>query len=685
MFAKKNNDFTNRPPVVDHTPNMSVRAAVTAVEERKQEPSPVSPTTSDRAVSASGDTAGAKLTDASNKLNRKPSSSDKSGPGPSNKVQSNKKPLSSQIAGAYSNVASTSYPNGPFDENSNIAVQNIDKTSTGQGTSQLSSTCRGTDKPPVCYTSAKDNNNARPSCPGDEADSESISNLHAVTTLLSKGSSSSSFPGERERCDGDDGTTGICTGYTEHQRSTGMLDDKVVLQALERDNDAPHNNSITIETGHLDDDASASVLSSHITPMVVERRTSNSPDDASGVLTKEHASIADEKVKHELMFNEKELHARLERLEQEPESTNTRRREDDSEEDNEVDKDVKRMRKEVCAQFYPVSPPVEGVSGVQEQRKNDGVETGVEGVSGDNKHSVVFEKTVSHSSMSDRCTTIQIEEKQMKWDPAVDTSGKDATRKKMTASSFGVLARAVSRFHMKRGTQGSAKPGKKDEDVSKRAVSNSIVLQTTNPGKEGADIGKTSDAACKDASIDRCDIPIIVDSANVFTTNATTSISVSTSTTSPSIGEDDQTQITATATGNDFESLLPRSSQMKAEICKVDNDYGKRATWPHPVGKDLDGRTDSDDSSLFGSTTTKCQVTFTWAHTRAKRVCISGSFNDWATDQAMDAVDDVFEIDLSLAQGKHLYKFIVDGQWFYDITKESEYDEDRNVNNVLYL
>jgi type 1 glutamine amidotransferase len=48
----------------------------------------------------------------------------------------------------------------------------------------------------------------------------------------------------------------------------------------------------------------------------------------------------------------------------------------------------------------------------------------------------------------------------------------------------------------------------------------------------------------------------------------------------------------------------------------------------------------------------------------ANEVLISGSFNDWSTSGfAMTRVRDGWEIDLRLAPGKYLYKFIVDGRW----------------------
>lgn len=77
-------------------------------------------------------------------------------------------------------------------------------------------------------------------------------------------------------------------------------------------------------------------------------------------------------------------------------------------------------------------------------------------------------------------------------------------------------------------------------------------------------------------------------------------------------------------------------------------------------------------------------ISFLWGHTKACEVYLSGSFNGWSTSFPMQRNSDVFSVDVSLPPGKHLYKFIVDGCWYFDITKTWEHDLDGNVNNVIH-
>lgn len=71
----------------------------------------------------------------------------------------------------------------------------------------------------------------------------------------------------------------------------------------------------------------------------------------------------------------------------------------------------------------------------------------------------------------------------------------------------------------------------------------------------------------------------------------------------------------------------------------------------------------------------------------AKRVVLSGSFNDWATNrEIMARTDTGWRIALELTPGKHYYKFIVDGQWITDPHNPlSEYDWSGNLNSILLV
>ena len=73
-------------------------------------------------------------------------------------------------------------------------------------------------------------------------------------------------------------------------------------------------------------------------------------------------------------------------------------------------------------------------------------------------------------------------------------------------------------------------------------------------------------------------------------------------------------------------------------------------------------------------------------HDKARKVILSGTFNNWSTSELeMQKVDDVWEIKLLLPPGKHLYKFIVDGKWINDpYNKKIENDGNGNMNSVFF-
>lgn len=77
------------------------------------------------------------------------------------------------------------------------------------------------------------------------------------------------------------------------------------------------------------------------------------------------------------------------------------------------------------------------------------------------------------------------------------------------------------------------------------------------------------------------------------------------------------------------------------------------------------------------------KVEFCWNACRAGRVQVTGSFNDWKERIEMNEVDGVWKTVVGLEKGRYTYKFIVDGEWCYDIRKENVKDEAGNVNNVI--
>lgn len=81
---------------------------------------------------------------------------------------------------------------------------------------------------------------------------------------------------------------------------------------------------------------------------------------------------------------------------------------------------------------------------------------------------------------------------------------------------------------------------------------------------------------------------------------------------------------------------------------------------------------------------TETGTKFEWAATPAQSVYLVGEFNEWDMSAApMTAKNGAFSVTLPLKGGKHKYKFVVDGEWCYDITKASEADESGNINNVV--
>ena len=71
----------------------------------------------------------------------------------------------------------------------------------------------------------------------------------------------------------------------------------------------------------------------------------------------------------------------------------------------------------------------------------------------------------------------------------------------------------------------------------------------------------------------------------------------------------------------------------------------------------------------------------------AKRVILSGSFNNWNEDgYVMEHQGDEWIINLRLKQGKYLYKFIIDGKWIIDpgnqLWEQNEFD---TGNSVLWI
>jgi len=73
--------------------------------------------------------------------------------------------------------------------------------------------------------------------------------------------------------------------------------------------------------------------------------------------------------------------------------------------------------------------------------------------------------------------------------------------------------------------------------------------------------------------------------------------------------------------------------------------------------------------------------------TTAKKVFLSGSFNNWKPDELqMMKTTKGWQLPLYLAEGTHTYKFVVDGKWYRDENdKEKLPDGNGDFNSVIRL
>jgi len=71
----------------------------------------------------------------------------------------------------------------------------------------------------------------------------------------------------------------------------------------------------------------------------------------------------------------------------------------------------------------------------------------------------------------------------------------------------------------------------------------------------------------------------------------------------------------------------------------------------------------------------------------ANQVILAGSFNDWnEKNTRMERTESGWKYSISLAAGKHYYKFIVDGKWMTDPGNPlNEYDPYGNLNSILLV
>lgn len=83
---------------------------------------------------------------------------------------------------------------------------------------------------------------------------------------------------------------------------------------------------------------------------------------------------------------------------------------------------------------------------------------------------------------------------------------------------------------------------------------------------------------------------------------------------------------------------------------------------------------------------TAAGTVFEWTATEAREsVKVTGTFTNWVDHIDCEGEGSAWKASVTLAPGKYLYKYIVDGEWCYDLEKPSETDESGNVNNVVIV
>lgn len=97
---------------------------------------------------------------------------------------------------------------------------------------------------------------------------------------------------------------------------------------------------------------------------------------------------------------------------------------------------------------------------------------------------------------------------------------------------------------------------------------------------------------------------------------------------------------------------------------------------------------ENDGKGNINSVFYKTNVVFKLdGYTNAKRVYVSGSFNNWKPGELlMNKTAGGWELPLYLANGTHTYRFVADGKWFADPANPEKYpNEYGETNSVLRL
>lgn len=153
----------------------------------------------------------------------------------------------------------------------------------------------------------------------------------------------------------------------------------------------------------------------------------------------------------------------------------------------------------------------------------------------------------------------------------------------------------------------------------------------------------------------------------------------------------DSTGWSIISAGQRFMEISKKIGEVSDAAFWEDNIILADLDWPSKVGGSPAvwaswGVNDFTDEHAFGFSAGKACF-FLPGYSTARRVFLSGSFNDWSTmQQPMVQSDSGWTACISLAPGKHLYKYIVDGRWMPDPNnKLKERDGHHGYNSYLFV
>jgi len=127
--------------------------------------------------------------------------------------------------------------------------------------------------------------------------------------------------------------------------------------------------------------------------------------------------------------------------------------------------------------------------------------------------------------------------------------------------------------------------------------------------------------------------------------------------------------------------IIPRLALQKAHILamknslSVSNDPG----WKDEL-KRLIAQVEKE-TPLFTKVTFRLK-----GYANAKEVSVAGSFNDWSTSAAkMKRQGDEWIVETIAEPGRHMYKFVIDGQWIIDPANKETEMENGYTNSVIVI